>query len=64
MNPIYIIGLELSIYSSSSSFDFLLNHSGTSLIATSADSVPSSNLVRITIASIGTTFGNLQRRRY
>ena len=26
MNPIYIIGLELSIYSSSSSFDFLLNH--------------------------------------
>ena len=30
------------------------------LVATSADSVPSSNLVRITIALIGTTFGNLQ----
>ena len=30
------------------------------LVATSADSVPSSNLVRITIAPIGTTFGNLQ----
>jgi hypothetical protein len=34
------------------------------LVATSADSVPSSNLVRITIAPIGTTFGNLQWRRY
>jgi hypothetical protein len=33
-------------------------------VATSADSVPSSYLVRITIASIGTTFGNLQWRRY
>jgi hypothetical protein len=32
--------------------------------ATSADSVPSSYLVRITIAPIGTTFGNLQWRRY
>jgi hypothetical protein len=31
-----------------------------SLVATSADSVPSSNLVRITIAPIGTTFRNLQ----
>jgi hypothetical protein len=30
------------------------------LVATSADSVPSSNLVRITKAFIGTTFGNLQ----
>ena len=30
------------------------------LVATSADSVPSSYLVRITIAPIGTTFGNLQ----
>jgi hypothetical protein len=29
------------------------------LVSTSADSVPSSNLVRITIAPIGTTFGNL-----
>jgi hypothetical protein len=36
----------------------------TSLVATSADSVPSSYLVRITIAPIGTTFGNLQWRRY
>ena len=35
-----------------------------SLVATSADSVPSSYLVRITIAPIGTTFGNLQWRRY
>ena len=35
-----------------------------SLVATSADSVPSSYLVRITIAPIGTTFGILQRRRY
>ena len=34
------------------------------LVATSADSVPSSNLVRITIASIGTTFRNLHWRRY
>ena len=34
------------------------------LVATSADSVPSSYLVRITIAPIGTTFGNLQGRRY
>jgi hypothetical protein len=34
------------------------------LVATSADSVPSSNLVRITLAPIGTTFGNLQWRRY
>jgi hypothetical protein len=34
------------------------------LVATSADSVPSSSLVRITIAPIGTTFGNLQWRRY
>jgi hypothetical protein len=34
------------------------------LVATSADSVPSSYLVRITIAPIGTTFGNLQWRRY
>ena len=33
------------------------------LVATSADSVPSSNLIRITIAPIGTTFGNLQWRR-
>jgi hypothetical protein len=31
-----------------------------SLVATSADSVPSSYLVRITIAPIGITFGNLQ----
>jgi hypothetical protein len=31
-----------------------------SLVATSADSIPSSYLVRITIAPIGTTFGNLQ----
>ena len=31
-----------------------------SLVTTSADSVPSSYLVRITIAPIGTTFGNLQ----
>jgi len=30
------------------------------LVATSADSVPSSYLVHITIAPIGTTFGNLQ----
>ena len=30
------------------------------LVATSADSVPLSYLVRITIAPIGTTFGNLQ----
>jgi hypothetical protein len=30
------------------------------LVATSVDSVPSSNLVRITIAPIGTTLGNLQ----
>ena len=30
------------------------------LVATSADSVPSPNLVRITKAFIGTTFGNLQ----
>ena len=30
------------------------------LVATSADSVPSSYLVRITITPIGTTFGNLQ----
>ena len=35
-------------------------HPVTSLVATSADSVPSSYLVRITIAPIGTTFGNLQ----
>ena len=35
-----------------------------SLVATSADSVPSSYLVRIPIAPIGTTFGNLQWRRY
>jgi hypothetical protein len=35
-----------------------------SLVATSADSVPSSYLVRITIAPIRTTFGNLQWRRY
>ena len=35
-----------------------------SLVATSADSIPSSYLVRITIAPIGTTFGNLQWRRY
>ena len=35
-----------------------------SLVATSADSVPSSYLVRITIALIGTTFWNLQWRRY
>ena len=35
-----------------------------SLVATSADSVPSSYLVRFTIAPIGTTFGNLQWRRY
>ena len=34
------------------------------LVATSADSVPSSYLFRITIAPIGTTFGNLQWRRY
>ena len=34
------------------------------LVATSADSVPSSYLVRITIAPIGPTFGNLQWRRY
>ena len=34
--------------------------SSRSLIAISADSVPSSYLVRITIAPIGTTFGNLQ----
>ena len=34
------------------------------LVATSADSVPSSYLVRITIAPIGTTLGNLQWRRY
>jgi hypothetical protein len=34
----------------------------TALVATSADSVPSSYLVRITIAPIGTTFGNLQWR--
>ena len=32
----------------------------TLVVATSADSVPSSYLVRITIAHIGTTFGNLQ----
>ena len=32
----------------------------TPLVATSADSVPSSYLVRITIAPIGTTFGNLE----
>jgi hypothetical protein len=31
------------------------------LVATSADSVPSSYIVRITIAPIGTTFGNLQQ---
>jgi hypothetical protein len=36
----------------------------TPLVATSADSVPSSYLVRITIAPIGNTFGNLQWRRY
>ena len=30
------------------------------LVATSADSVPSSNLVRIMIAPIETTFGNFQ----
>ena len=35
-----------------------------SLVATSADSIPSSYLVRITIAPIGTTFRNLQWRRY
>ena len=35
-----------------------------SLVATSVGSVPSSYLVRITIAPIGTTFGNLQSRRY
>jgi hypothetical protein len=34
------------------------------LVATSADSVPSSNIVRITIVPIGTTFENLQWRRY
>ena len=34
------------------------------LVATSPDSVPSSYLVRITIAPSGTTFGNLQWRRY
>jgi hypothetical protein len=34
------------------------------LVATSADSVLSSYLVCITIAPIGTTFGNLQWRRY
>ena len=38
----------------------LLSTSIQPLVATSADSVPSSNLVRITIAPIGTTFGNLQ----
>jgi hypothetical protein len=36
----------------------------TALVATSADSVPSSYLVRITIAPIGTTFGNRQWRGY
>ena len=35
-------------------------HQKVALVATSADSVPSSYLVRITIAPIGTTFGNLQ----
>jgi hypothetical protein len=37
-----------------------------SLVATSADSVPSSYLVRFTISliGIGTTLGNLQWRRY
>ena len=39
-------------------------HLFSSLVATSADSVPSSYHVRITIAPIGTTFGNLQWRRY
>jgi hypothetical protein len=34
--------------------------SSRSLVAISADSVPSSHLVRITIAPIRTTFGNLQ----
>jgi hypothetical protein len=42
----------------------LLLLSSSSLVATSADSVSSSYLVRITIAPIGTTFGNLQWRRY
>ena len=36
-------------------FNYLL-----SLVATSADSVPSSYLVRIMIVPIGITFGNLQ----
>ena len=38
----------------------LPNVSRASLVATSADSVPSSYLVHITIVPIGTTFGNLQ----
>jgi hypothetical protein len=37
-----------------------LNDGYFALVSTSADSVPSSYLVRITIAPIGTTFGNLQ----
>ena len=45
------IGSSLSIYIINPLF---------SLVATSADSVPSSYLVRITIAPTGTTFGNLQ----
>jgi hypothetical protein len=36
------------------------HHHTYTLVATSADSVSSSYLVRITIAPIGTTFGNLQ----
>jgi len=43
---------------------YILRDNFPPLVATSADSVPSSNLVRITIAPIGTTFGNLQWRRY
>ena len=39
-------------------FDYC--HDVKPLVATSVDSVPSPNLVRITIAPIGTTFGNLQ----
>jgi hypothetical protein len=37
-----------------------MHNTESALVATSADSVPSSYLVRITIAPIGTTFGNLQ----
>ena len=48
------------MYFSSCSIEHNVYMNVATLVATSADSVPSSYLVRITITPIGTTFGNLQ----